>query len=45
MSGQEDVGTMADMVKGSHGIVIIPSFYKGAIGLGDPIPSAREDRK
>ncbi|MBC7121499.1 MAG: lipid-binding SYLF domain-containing protein [Candidatus Methanosuratus sp.] len=34
MSGQEDVGTMADMVKGSHGVVIIPSFYKGAIGLG-----------
>jgi len=23
MSGQEDVGTMADMVKGSHGVVII----------------------
>lgn len=24
---------MADMVKGSHGVMIIPSFYKGAIGL------------
>jgi len=34
MGSQEDVSTMADMVKGSHGVVIIPSFYKGAIGLG-----------
>jgi len=34
MAGQEDVSTMADMVKGSHGVVLIPSFYKGAIGLG-----------
>jgi len=34
MGSQEDVSTMADMVKESYGVVIIPSFYKGAIGLG-----------
>ena len=34
MTAQGDVETMADLVKNSHGVVIIPSLYKAAIGLG-----------
>lgn len=34
MSAQGDVETMADLVKNSYGVVIIPNFYKAAIGIG-----------
>ncbi len=34
ISDQEDVETMAYLVKNSHGVVIIPNFYKAAIGVG-----------
>jgi Uncharacterized conserved protein len=34
MSSQNDVETMADLVKGAKGVVIIPSYVKAAIGLG-----------
>ncbi|MFA0889788.1 MAG: lipid-binding SYLF domain-containing protein [Synergistales bacterium] len=34
MSTQKDVETMADLVKGAKGVVIIPSYVKAAIGLG-----------
>lgn len=32
ISAQEDVETMAYLVKKSYGVVIIPNFYKAAIG-------------
>jgi lipid-binding SYLF domain-containing protein len=34
MASQNDVETMADLVKGAKGVVIIPSYVKAAIGLG-----------
>ena len=34
MSSQKDVETMADLVKGAKGVVIIPSYVKAAIGIG-----------
>jgi len=34
MATQEDVETMADLVKRSAGVVLIPHFYKAAFGLG-----------
>jgi len=34
ISAQEDVETMAYLVKKSYGVVIIPNFYKAAIGVG-----------
>jgi len=34
MSAQNDVKTMAYLVKKSYGVVIIPSFYKAALGVG-----------
>ena len=34
ISDQEDVETMAYLVENSHGVVIIPNFYKAAIGVG-----------
>lgn len=33
-STENDVSTMADLVKKSAGVVIIPKYYKAAIGLG-----------
>jgi lipid-binding SYLF domain-containing protein len=34
MSKPDDVEIMADLVKNSYGVVIIPRFYKAAIGIG-----------
>lgn len=34
MSKPDDVEIMADLVKNSHGVVIIPRFYKAAVGIG-----------
>lgn len=34
MTTEDDVVTMADLVKSSRGVVIIPHYYKAAIGLG-----------
>lgn len=34
MSSQDDVETMANLVKKARGVVIIPSYVKAAIGLG-----------
>ncbi len=34
MTVEYDVETMADLVKGSRGVVIIPHYYKAALGLG-----------
>lgn len=34
MSSQDDVGTMADLVKSAKGVVIIPKYIKAAFGIG-----------
>ncbi len=34
MTAEYDVETTADLVKGSWGVVIIPHYYKAALGLG-----------
>lgn len=34
MSSEDDVGTMADLVKSAKGVVIIPKYIKAAFGIG-----------
>lgn len=34
MSSKEDAGTIGDLIKRSYGVVIIPMYYKAAIGIG-----------
>lgn len=36
MTTQKDVMMVADLVKGSYGVVIMPKVYKAVFGLGDP---------